>query len=209
MRSAVLGLVVLGAAALIWAVPFMTREQEYTAATPQPEPIFVESSIPLGGGEEVCAAGVVIDGLSEVARLRLASGGPAPLELRLTGPGYSATAQARADGPVSVPIEPPREAVETTVCVRNVGSRQFELAASIDRTNARRTVTASDGRQFGQNFVITFSEREPRSLASGLSTSVERAGAFRPVPPAVLWPLLALFVFGVPLGVLYALRDQR
>ena len=203
-----LGLALFLVAALVWAVPFVTREQEYTAATPQPEPLFTTATLPLSGGEQACVEGAVVDPHSEVARLRVAEGGPVRLELTLRGSGHSATAEFSADGPVSVPVEPPREAVAATICIRNLGERHVELAASDDRTNARRPVTV-DGRGYPQNFVITFSEREPRSLAAGLPTSLVRASAFRPVSPALLWPLLALFALGVPLGVLYALRDQR
>jgi hypothetical protein len=203
MRRFPLGLALFAVATLVWAVTYLTREQEYTAATPQPEPIFSETVLPLPGGGEACVEGAVVDPQSEVARLRVARGGPVPLELTLSGAGYDASAWVTADGPVSVPLRPPREPVGTTICVRNLGDREVQLAASDDRTNARRRVTVN-GQQYPQNFVLTFAEREPRSLANGLPTSVDRASAFRPVPPALLWSLLALFVFGVPLGVLYA-----
>jgi hypothetical protein len=200
------GLVLLVAAALVWAVPFMTREQEYTAATPQPEPLFATTTLPLPGGGRACMEDAVVDPLSEVASIRIAAGRPVPLELTLAGAGYDVPPTYRVGEPISVPVEPPGEAVATTICVRNRGEQRVELAAADDRTNARHPVTV-DGQPFPQNFVITFAEREPRSLADGLPTSLERASAFRPVSPPLLWPLLALFVFGVPLGVLYALRD--
>ena len=171
------------AAALAWGVPFLTREQEYTAATPQPEPIFAKSSIPLPGGEQACVEGAVIDPQSEVARIRVLARRPMPLELTLRGRGYAATAPippTYADGePISVPVEPPPEAVATTICIRNLGRQAVELAASVDRTNARRRVTVG-GQEYPQNFVISFFEREPRSIAEGLPTSLDRASAFRP-----------------------------
>jgi hypothetical protein len=203
MRSLVLGLVLLVAAAAIWAVPFVTREQEFTAATPQPDPLFVTATLPLPGGEQACMEGAVVDPLSEVARLRVAAGSPMPLELTVGDGVYTIPPTYRVGQPLHVRIEPPREATETTICVRNQGRRAIELAASDDRTNARRPVEVG-GAPYTQNFVITFSEREPRSIADGLPTSLDRASAFRPVSAAVLWPLLALFVLGVPLGVLYA-----
>jgi hypothetical protein len=205
MRS--LGLVLFVAAALVWAVPFLTREQEYRAVTPQPEPLFTTATLPLPGGGQACMEGAVVDPLSQVARIRVAAGRPVPLELTLGGSGYDVAPTYRVGEPISVPVEPPVEAVATTICVRNLGEQGVELAAADDRTNARHPVTV-DGQRFPQNFVIVFAEREPRSLADGLPTSLERAGAFRPVSAALLWPLLALFVVGVPLGVLYALASS-
>jgi hypothetical protein len=220
MRRAVLavGLGLLVVAALVWAVPFLSREQEYAATTPQPDPLFVTSSIPLDGGARACTEGAVLDPRSEVARVRASTPGPRAMPLELTlrgGDGYSATARIAptyADHQsVAIPVQPPREAVATTICIRNRGRQEVELAASDDRTNARRP-TEVDGAPVPQNFVIVFSEREPRSIAERLPVSLERASAFRPVSPGLLWPLLALFVFGVPLGVLwaygYAASDQ-
>jgi hypothetical protein len=207
MRSLVLGLALLVAAGAIWAVPFLTREQEYTAATPQPDPLFVTATLPLPGGEQACMEGAVLDPYSEQARIRVSSAPrPMPLELSVGDRGYRVPATYADGEPINVAVRPPREAVETTICIRNLGDQPVELAASDDRTNARHPIIV-DGRRYPQNFVITCSEREPRSIAERLPTSLERASAFRPVSPPLLWPLLALFVFGVPLGLLYALRD--
>jgi hypothetical protein len=203
----VLGLALLVAAALVWAVPFLTREREYTAVTPQPDPLFVQSSIPLEGGQEACAEGVVLDPYSEVAHVRASTPGPRAMPLELTlGDGASARIPPTYSDHerVSVPVKAPSEAVETTICIRNLGTTRVELAAADDRTNARRLVEV-DGQPVPQNFVIVFSEREPRTIAERLPVSLRRASAFRPiVSPGLLWPLLALFVVGVPLGVLGA-----
>jgi hypothetical protein len=217
MRRLVLGLALalLVAAALVWAVPFVTDEREYPAVTPQPDPLFVQSDIALTAGEEVCTEQAVLDPYSEVAHVRASTPGSRAMPLELTL-GYGATARIPATYAdhelVSVPVRPPREAVETTMCVRNAGRAPVELAASEDRTNARRPTTV-DGEPVTQNFVIVFSESEPRSIAERLPVSLRRASAFRPaISPVVLWPLLALFVFGVPVGVLaayrWALRDE-
>lgn len=205
MRS--LGLALLVAAALIWAVPFLTEDREYPAVTPQPDPLFVQSSLALGGGEEACVREVVLDPHSEVAHVRASTPGPRPMPLELML-GYGATARVApqyADHElVAVPVRPPDEAVATTICVRNAGAARVELAASEDRTNARRPTTVA-GAAVPQNFVLLFSEREPRSIGERLPVSLERASAFRPiVSPWLLWPLLALFVIGVPLAVVTA-----
>jgi hypothetical protein len=206
----VLGLVLLAVAALVWAVPFLTDEREYAAVTPQPDPLFTTATIPLAGGEEACVADAVIDPYSEVAHVRASTPGAdaMPLELTLRGAGgYAAEARIPATyadhALVAVPVVPPPEAAAATICVRNAGGEAVQLAASDDRTNARRPTTV-DGAVVPQNFVLLFSEAESRTIAERLPLSLERASAFRPAAPALLWPLLALFVIGVPLGVLGA-----
>jgi hypothetical protein len=203
----VLGLALLVAAALVWAVPYLTREREYAAATPQPDPLFVTASIALEGGEQACTEDVVLDPYSEVAHVRPSTPGARAVPLELTF-GYGATARIPATyadhAVVSVPVQAPPEAKETTVCVRNLGQAEVQLAASNDRTNARRP-TEAGGEPVAENFVIVFSERELRSVGERLPVSLRRASAFRPlISPALLWPLLVLFVVGVPLGVLTA-----
>jgi hypothetical protein len=211
-----LGLALLVVAALVWAMPYLTRDREYAAVTPQPDPLFVQSDIALAGGEQVCTDGAVLDPYSEVAHVRPSTPGAAAVPLELTL-GYGASARipaAYADHElVSVPVQAPPEATATTMCVRNLGRAEVELAASNDRTIARRP-TEVDGKAVPENFVIVFSERRPRSIGERLPVSLQRASAFRPViSPALLWPLLALFVIGVPLGVLgayaWSVSDRR
>ena len=55
------------------------------------------------------------------------------------------------------------------------------------------------------DFDIVFQpQRRPVSIADRLSVGLRRASAFRffGVSPVTLWPLLILFVVGVPLAVL-------
>lgn len=217
MRSAAfaVGLALLVAAAAIWVIPFLTEDRDYAAVTPQPDPLFTTATIELPGGEQACVEGAVLDRHSEVAHLRPSTPGAeaVPLELSLRGPdGYAAVASIPATyadhALVAAAVEPPREPVATEICVRNAGSREVALAAADDRTNARRPTEAA-GRSVPQNFVIVFSEREPRTIAERLPLGLERASAFRPLAaPWLLWPLLALFVAGVPLGVLLAVSAR-
>jgi hypothetical protein len=202
-----LGLAALVVAALVWAMPFLTNDREYAAVTPQPDPLFAQSDIALVGGESVCTDGAVLDQYSQVAHMRPSTPGAAAMPLELTlGSGASARIPATYSDHelVRVPVQAPTEATATMMCVRNLGPATVQLASSNDRTNARRP-TVVGGEPVPENFVIVFSERDPRSIGERLPLSLERASAFRPViSPALLWPLLALFAIGVPLSVLGA-----
>jgi hypothetical protein len=211
MRRAALalGLALLLAAAAIWGAPYLTRERDYVATTPQPDPLFRVATIALDPGQQACMDRAVVDQYSEQARLRVGTFGrrAEPLELSLSGAGYRASYRVPAtyadSQPFEVAMRPPAGPLETTICLRNVGERQIALYASDDRTNSRSQVRV-DGRRVRPDFGIIFTERRPVSIADRLPVGLQRASAFRffGVSPVTLWPLLILFVVGVPLAVL-------
>jgi hypothetical protein len=203
------GLALLVAAAAVWGVPYLTRERQYYATTPQPDPLFTVATIPLRAGRQACLDRAVVDHYSEQARLRVGTyGRPAvPLELSLSGAGYRAAARVPAtyadSQPITVAVRPPARPVEVTICVRNAGTRRIALYAADDRTESR-SQTRVDGRKVAPDFDIVFTERRPVSILARLPVSLRRASAFRffGVSPVTLWPLLVLFAIGVPLAVL-------
>jgi hypothetical protein len=211
MRRAALafGLVLLLAAAAVWGLPYLARDREYYATTPQPDPLFTVATIPLRPGQRACMDRAVVDQYSEQARLLVGTyRRPAePLELSLDGSGYRAAARVPAtytdSRPFHVAVRPPAHPVEVTICIRNAGARRVALYASNDRTKSRSQVRV-DGRTVAPDFDIVFTERRPVSILDRLPVGLERASAFRffGVSPATLWPLLILFVVGVPLAVL-------
>ena len=204
-----LGLVLLLAAAAVWGLPYLTRDRDYFATTPQPDPLFTVATIPLRPGQRACMDRAVVDRYSERAHLQVGTyRGPAqPLELSLNGAGYHAAARVPAtyadSRPFAVTVRPPAAPVEVTICLRNAGARRIALYASDDRTNSRSEVRV-DGRKVAPDFDIYFTERRPVSILQRLPVGLQRASAFRffGVSPVTLWPLLILFVLGVPLAVL-------
>lgn len=208
--AAAIGLVLLAVAAAVWGVPYLTRDRDTVAVTPQPDPLLRVATIPLRGGQRACMDRAVLDAHSEQARLRVGTygHGAVPLELTIRGSGYRDAVAVPADYADSqllrVGVDPPPRPTEVTICIENRGEHKVALYASDDRTNSRSTVRV-DGRAVDPDFGIAFYEREPHSLASQLPANLQRASAFRPlVTPAVLWVLLALTVVGVPLAVLAA-----
>jgi hypothetical protein len=209
--ATVLGFALLVAAAVVWGAPYLTRDRDYVATTPQPSPLFAVATIPLPAGQRACMDHAVVDHYSEQARLLVGTyKRPAvPLELSLTGAGYRAGARippTYADSrPFEVAVRPPARPVEVTICVRNAGARRIALYASADRTRSRSQVRVN-GHPVSPDFDIVFTERRPVSILHRLPVSLQRASAFRffGVSPATLWPLLILFAVGVPLAVLLA-----
>jgi hypothetical protein len=211
MRRAALalGLVLLLVAAAVWGLPYLTRGRDYFATTPQPDPLFSVATIVLRPGQRACMDEAVLDRYSEQAHLEVGTYyRPAqPLALSLSGAGYHAAYRVPptyADSrPFAVPVRPPAGPLAVTICLRNAGTRRIALYASNDRTMSRSQVRV-DGRKVGANFDIFFTERRPVSIADRLSVSFHRASAFRffGVSPVTLWPLLIVFVIGVPLAVL-------
>jgi hypothetical protein len=205
----VLGLAALVAAGAIWGVPYLTRDRDYFATTPQPYPLFTVATIPLRPGQQACLDRAVVDQYSQQAHLLVGTyGRPAqPLALTLSGAGYGARVRIPAtyadSKPFQVAIRPPSRPLEVTICARNAGTRRIALYAADDRTKSR-SQDRLDGHPVFADFDVFFTERRPVSIARRLPVSLHRASAFRlfGVAPATLWPLLVLFALGVPLAVL-------
>ncbi len=203
------GLVLLVAAAAFWGVSYLTRDRDYFATTPQPDPLFTVATVPLRGGQQACLDRAVVDHYSGRARLMVGTFRHAavPLVLSLSGAGYRSTTRVPgtyADSrPFEVAVRPPARPLEVTICVRNAGTRRIALYASDDRTKSR-SQDRVDGRKVSPDFDVTFTERRPVSILQRLPVSLQRASAFRffGVSPALLWTLLSLFVVGVPSAVL-------
>jgi hypothetical protein len=222
-RTAVVVAVVVIVAGLAAAAPaYLTRKRDYVAVTPQ-APTFKPNrpvAFTLPGDATACMNLVALDGHSEQARLQAMTPGSSavPLELTVTGPHYRTQGRVGAryaDGrTVAVPIRAPQRSLSATACVRNLGRRPVSLAGVGDRSRSRSTITvngarlggASAGYTTGVGFVLTFYERRPASILSRLPVSVQRMAVLRPgvVVPATLWPLLALFVVGVPAIAVWA-----
>lgn len=211
-RAAVLAAVVAIVAGMAAAAPgYLTRKRDYVAVTPQAPTAYVPTGLALPGHGRACMNLVALDRYSEQARLQPTTPGRSavPLQLTLAGPGYRAQGRVPAryaDGQtVAVALRPPPRSLVATACVRNLGRAAVSLAAVNDRSRSRSAVTV-DGAPASAGFVLTFYERRPTSILSRLPVSLRRMDVLRPgaVMPATLWPLLALFVVGVPAVAVWA-----
>src|SRR4051794_37924177 len=197
---------VLLVAAVVWVVPWASRDRDIPAAVPGPPPLLDYEQIALPSGASACARDVGVDARSAELRLAVGSvgraGGP-PLTVAIAGPGYRAVARVPGGyGDFSeqvAAIARPAHAVLARVCVRNDGPRRGALAASADQRSRSRSVAEVGGVATGKSFALSFHERSPHTVLARLPQIVERISAFRPgiVRSWLLWPLAALVVLGL------------
>jgi hypothetical protein len=221
-RTALLVAVAVLVAGIAATVPrWLLAERDQLAVTPQPPAVEQPATSELPADGRACMNLVALDEHSEDARVHTAEKGRAvPLELTIRGEdGYFARGRATADyrpgDVVTLPVNPPRTSLIATACVHNLGRRSVWLDAVQDRRRSRAAIFI-DGVPQAVSFVIQFAEREPVSILERLPDSVRRMSVLRPavVAEATLWPLLVLFVAGIPMLALWAVaravgEDER
>jgi hypothetical protein len=212
MRSAgvVTAVVALAAGLALTAPGFLTRERDYASVTPQPPALASPTTVRVAGDDRACMNLVAVDEYSEQARIRPTTPGRAPMPLRITidGPGYAArgTVDDYRDGEVvAIDVPAPRASLQVVACVHNLGRRPVDLAAVYDRGRSRSGVFAN-GKPSPAAFELSFYERRPATILDRLPVSLRRMSVLRPAPvvPATLWPVLVLFVVGVPGAAIWA-----
>jgi hypothetical protein len=208
------GVLALLAGALVWWLPYLTRDRDYAATVAQPLPISGPAFVELRGGQRACFGPVTMT--SDSAQARFAVGtffrpaGP-PMELTVSGPGYSARRSIPAgfadNAPQRIDLPRPPRDISVQVCISNGGRRKVALQAASDRTKAP-FVTRVDGRRQPANPAFAFYEGRPVSMLDKLPRVFERISLFRPgfIGPWLLWPLTVVVLLGVPLLALWALR---
>jgi hypothetical protein len=211
-RAAVLVAVVVLVAGLAVAIPnWLLEDRDYLAVTPQPPAVEQPTAVTLPADGRACMNLVALDEHSEEARVYTADKGRAvPLEITIRGEGgYFARGRAAADyrpgDVVALPVDAPPASLAAMLCVHNLGRSTISLAAVQDRRRSRSTVLVNEV-PAPVSFVIQFAEREPVSILERLPVSVRRMSVLRPavVSDLTLWPLLALFVAGIPALTLWA-----
>ena len=219
-RASIVVAVAVFLAGLAAIVPrWLLDERDYLAVTPQPPAVESPTQLELTPGGRLCMNMVALDEHSEEARVGPVAGeGTIRLELTIRGEGgYQDRSRTVVDlrdgGIVALPVQPPPHSLIATLCLHNGSSDRALLAAVVDRRRSRSTVL-QDGIPVPPGFAITFAEREPVSILERLPVSLERMSVLRPavVSEVTLWPLLVLFVAGVPAIALWgfarAIRDD-
>jgi hypothetical protein len=213
-RLAALAPLVVAVAAIVWFLPFLTRDREQIVATPQPPPLFIATPIQLLLGGTACAYPVHIDATTDVARLRAArysDAEAAHLTVTVAGPGYRATARFRdyADGSaLNVPLLDPPRPLNAKLCVENGGPTAGLIGGSAEARTRGRTIGTVDGAESEAVPIVTLLRKQPASLAGRFGDVAAHAAAVGPGwVPAPLFGVLALLVaLGLPAGLAAALR---
>jgi hypothetical protein len=213
MRKApiVAALAVLLAGLALMVPSWLLDDRDYLAVTPQPPAVEWPTELAIPAQGRLCMDLVALDEHSEEARIRpVGTGRAVPLEITLRGTdGYFARGRTVADyrtGDVVVlPVDPPPESVEATLCLHNGAREDVALAAVVDRRRSRSGVY-QNGVAVQPGFVIQFAEREPVSILERFPDSVGRMSVLRPgvVSEVTLWSLVVLFVAGIPIVALWA-----
>jgi hypothetical protein len=213
MAAIGLGVVLLVALAE-WIVPYATREREQVSGVPVPAPFFAQSSVRLGGGEEVCLTDVAFDPdsqLVEFTALGERRAGP-PLDVSVEADGGYGT-RATVDGGYRLParlvarIEPPAESAIGDLCIGNAGRRAVNLLGTADaRTGVARPTALLDGEVSPAKLSVRLLEADSGSVLDRAGQLVDRAAAFKPgaFTEPFLWLVLVLVVLGVPALAVYA-----
>ena len=177
--------VVLVAGAAVFAVPWWTRDRVLPASIPSPNALFAVAYVGVRPSQEACFDNAAIDSHSDIATVRVATGGQPgpPLRLRAGGEGWSQTVDVPggyADGAtLSIPLRPPDRSVLARVCLADRGQVPARFYASADRTRSR-SIAEVGGRPQGKSIWFALYERKPASLLSRLGVTAGHIEAFRP-----------------------------
>lgn len=198
------GLVLAGAVLLFG--PFVAAQRVVVTGTPSALPVagtpVVELALPVGS--RACLDTVGIGPGDEVAEIGIASRRPSRLVVELRAPGYVHRAPVRASpGPVVVPIDPPRDDVIGSVCVRNQGPSAVALTGPADPRVQSRSETTVDGAPVAEDFSLHFLARERSSLLARVPELLASVAIWAPgfLGRATLWLVLVLLTVGVAIGV--------
>lgn len=203
------------AGALVWFVPWLTRDRPAVVGVEGTTPIFEPIAlVELGPGQEACLHRATVEPTAE--RLGVTVGtfgepGP-PLDATLTGRGY--VERTRLPGGYRdlqnplVPIDPPSRTLLARVCIENAGTRPVALYGTTEPRTQARAETFVDGKPVPQDLALAFYRAEPRSILERVPLIFERMGFFHPALMGtwLAWVLVPLLLIGMPLLLLWALR---
>ncbi|HWV87579.1 MAG TPA: hypothetical protein VNZ62_19165 [Capillimicrobium sp.] len=211
-RAAIAGAAIVLVLGFLFVVrPFVSEQRPTPAAIPSPASITKTDTVPLQRGHPVCFTDVVAEAHSERISFRVATPfGPTPeLRVRLRGGGYDFTATippGLLDGQAAeAAIPAPLVDVPVEVCIRSRGEPLIGLYAADDRARSRSTAII-DGENTFKSVWFQFHEPRWHAMTERLALTIDRMTVFRPdyVGRVLLWILAALFVFGVPVAIVWA-----
>lgn len=208
---------VLVVAAVLWFVPYLTRERPVISSVPAPAPVAAVEGVEVPPDEQACVDEVSFDGDSEVVELTaLAGKRPGPsLEVVANADGYRAetTVPGGYDRPalVRADLNPPERSAIGTLCIRNAGDRRVALLSTNDvRTSSLRSTTRVGGEPVPQDVSVRLVAAESGTVVDRAGELVARAAAFKPplLGAWLIWLVLLLAAVGVAAGALYALASS-
>ena len=200
-------------AALVWGIPWLTKDRPDRTSTPTPPPFATITPIVLQPGEEACESLVALSPDTRQVTIlsdRFEGTGPR-LRVVASAPGYRGVGEIPAgyhglEGLSTTIPAPPRDAIGQ-ICVRNVGDEPAQLQGTAEGRIQNRSVTTVDGEPIEAKMSLLLSEGVNRSIADRPGEILARISAFKPpiVGSVSLSILFVVVLLGVPAGVLYAI----
>lgn len=210
--GALAGAAVLLVTAIAIGRPYFTKERDYPASIPQPPSVVSVELVHMKPGQKACLHDAVMDTHSERALFQIETFGKptVPLRFTLDGDAYRAAVPVPAssykdEAIINLPVPAPRRDVFVRACLENRGKRLVALFATTSAEPGPVSATL-DGKPLPTNPWLAFYEAKQTSIAKRLPTILDRMAIFRPpfIGGWLLWPLMVLFVVGVPLALLVA-----
>lgn len=202
----------LGAGALIRDA---SRDRTITIATPSPPGVFSHPTVAIGPGRTLCVAPVTFVAEADVASIVIA---PAPRASRLevTVRAGDARQTTRIPSPALsgpqaafVPISHLKRPATGSLCVENVGRFSAGLLGTDEVRFQTLSRTTVDDRPATASATLTLLDSRKHSLLARFDDAVARASLFSGgVPKALLWLLVALVAFGIPVAVVVSTLES-
>jgi hypothetical protein len=223
-----------GAAALVAAIvialglltlfaSYLTHKEKPIVGTPAPRALFSASLFTLHPHGRACMSSTTLPPNGRVLQLELGelpssvSGNP-PLDVLLSAPGYRARAHVpgeQSEGPVEVPVRPPRRYVIGSICVVNRGDESAALAGSTEPRSISRSKLTINGKPREGDIALTFLNDRSESRLSRLGDAFDHASNLTDhlIPVWLIWTLAISALLVVPIGTVAlfhrALREDE
>jgi hypothetical protein len=195
---------------------YLTHKEKPVVGTPAPRALFNASLFTLRPHARACMSSTTLPPNGRVLQLELgelpnSSHGNPPLDVLLSAPGYRALVHVpgeQSEGPVEVPVRPPRRYVIGSVCVVNGGTESAALAGSTEPRSIARSRLTINGKRREGDIALTFLNDRSQSRLSRLGEVFGHASNLtdRLIPEWLIWTLAVSALLVVPIGTVGLFR---
>lgn len=188
---------------------YLLHSERPIAGTPAPRALFKATlfTIPVRGS--ACMSSTTLPPNGRILQLQLgetgAHGSP-PLDALLTAPGYRELAHLageQEEGPVQLPVHPPRRYVMGSVCLVNRGNTPAVLAGSTEPRSISRSKLTINGKPKEGDIALTFLDSRGQSRLSRLGQVFGHASNLTDhlIPVWLVWTIAIAALLAVPTAV--------
>jgi hypothetical protein len=206
--AAWLAAAVLVAGVLLLIGSYLLHKERPIAGTPAPRALFHATIFSLPPRQSACMSPLTFSPKGRTLALQFgetsAAGGSPPIDVRLTAPGYRASAHVAggSEEQAQVPVHSPRRFVIGSACLTNRGTAPALLAGSTELRSRSRVAMTIGGRPVAGDIALTFLANKSQSRLSRIGEVFEHASILtdRLIPVWLVWIIAVLTVLSVPLA---------